>query len=87
MDNDHEKQIQQMIKCADDREKKQTKKNCSENLSWLLKTALALLVVFSVLFTCYKIINGLYTTPSNWVLIITFFAVIATSVCLKVTKS
>lgn len=87
MVKDHEKQIQQMIKDADAKEKMQTKKNRSENLSWLLKTVLSLLVVFSVFFTCYKIINGLYATPSNWVLIIIFFAVIAISVFLKGTKS
>ncbi|GAL51772.1 hypothetical protein CIFAM_22_00410 [Citrobacter farmeri GTC 1319] len=87
MNMDHEKQIQQMIKFADDREKMQTKKSRSDNLSWLLKTVFALLVVFSVLFTCYKIMNGLYATPSNWVLVFTFFVVIAISFCLKFTKS
>ncbi|EBA1842094.1 hypothetical protein RZG19_004764 [Citrobacter freundii] len=87
MDMNHEKQIQQMIKLADDKEKKQAKKSRSDNLFWLLKTVFALLVVFSVLFTCYKIINGLYATPSNWVLVFTFFAVIAISVCLKGAKS
>lgn len=87
MDMNHEKQIQQMIKLADDKEKIQAKKSSSDNLSWLLKTVFALLVVFSVLFTCYKIMNGLYATPSNWVLVFTFFAVIAISVCLKGTKS
>lgn len=87
MNNDHEKQIQQMIKLADDEEKKMAQKSSSDNLSWLLKTVLAQLVVFSALFTCYKIVNGLYATPPNWVLVLTFFAVIAISVCLKVTKS
>lgn len=87
MDKNHEKQIQLMIKLADDKENKQTKKSRSDNLSWLFKTVFALLVVFSVFFTCYKITNGLYSTPSNWVLVFTFFAVIAISVFLKGTKS
>ncbi|PLC60122.1 hypothetical protein B9P82_26715 [Citrobacter sp. L55] len=87
MNMDHEKKIQQMIKLADDKEKKQAKKSRSDNLSWLLKTVIVLLVAFSTLLTCYKIVNGLYATPSNWVLVLTFFVVIAISVCLKVTKS
>ncbi len=33
MDMNHEKQIQQMIKLADDKEKIQTKKSRSDNLS------------------------------------------------------